>query len=313
MKPALIFLDMGGPASLEDIPRFLHSLFSDKFILPLPWPFRQGLARYIVRKSTSHSISLYEKIGGKSPVPVQLDAFTSAIENALDIPVYWASRHGERSIAELVVSLKRQDFDRLYVLPTCPHETKSMAGSFISRFDSEIKKIGFAGEVLYLKSYPESPSLLDFWVSESKKRLKECPDSIILFSVHGLPEKQIEKGDPYLDEVKKSLYAYREKMAVDNEIILCFQSNVNIDTWLKPDIGSVVNQCGARKKSLIVLPASFLFNHVETLVELDEDMRKIALHAGCPSYERLSVPSSDPLFTRSFSNELSSFFSSNTV
>jgi ferrochelatase len=121
---------------------------------------------------------------------------------------------------------------------------------------------------------------------------------MILFSAHGLPQKIIDRGDPYLDHVQRTVAGLMQRLpAVPHR--LAFQSRVGPVKWLEPSLGWMLESlAGEGVRDLVVVPISFVSDHIETLHELDIEYREIAAHLGISGYRRAAALNTRPAFIR---------------
>jgi ferrochelatase len=109
----------------------------------------------------------------------------------------------------------------------------------------------------------------------------------LLLSAHGLPEMIVRAGDPYQWQVEQTAAALRPLLPTDWEIEICYQSRVGRLVWIGPPTDESVRKAAADGKTIIVSPIAFVSEHIETLVELDEDYRHVAEAAGAKAYIRV--------------------------
>ena len=119
----------------------------------------------------------------------------------------------------------------------------------------------------------------------------------MLFSAHGLPQKVIDRGDPYQYQVERTAAAIAAALREEAfDWTVCYQSRVGPLEWIKPYTEDEIRRAGDEGVPLIVMPIAFVSEHSETLVELDIEYRAVAEEAGVPGYERVPTVSSDPAF-----------------
>jgi ferrochelatase len=119
----------------------------------------------------------------------------------------------------------------------------------------------------------------------------------VLFSAHGLPQRIVDKGDPYPWQVQQSVEAIIRALGEpDLDWRICYQSRVGPLAWLEPSTEAEIDKAGAEKKGLIVVPIAFVSEHSETLVELDLDYAARAKAHGVPFYLRVPTLGVQPAF-----------------
>ncbi len=119
----------------------------------------------------------------------------------------------------------------------------------------------------------------------------------MIFSAHGLPEKIIDAGDPYQSQVEETVAAVVPVLAIDElDYRICYQSRVGPLEWIGPSTADEIKRAGKDKMPVLVVPVAFVSEHVETLVELDIDYRKLAESKRCPGYYRVPALGTEPFF-----------------
>ena len=119
----------------------------------------------------------------------------------------------------------------------------------------------------------------------------------LLFSAHGLPEAFIKKGDPYQWQIEQTCAAVAEALAIEDlDWQICYQSRVGPQTWIGPFTEQEVERAGADRVPLVVCPIAFVSEHIETLVEMDDEYAALAAHSGVPTYVRVPTLSARPEF-----------------
>jgi protoporphyrin/coproporphyrin ferrochelatase len=118
-----------------------------------------------------------------------------------------------------------------------------------------------------------------------------------LFSAHGLPLSVIESGDPYEYQINEAAKLIAEKVSRKNtRFVVCYQSKVGLKKWLSPSIGEEITKAGTKSEVVVVVPISFVSDHSETLVELDQDYRVFATKMGVKSYHRAKALGTNKIF-----------------
>jgi ferrochelatase len=119
----------------------------------------------------------------------------------------------------------------------------------------------------------------------------------LLLTAHGLPKRVVAAGDPYREQVEMTAAAVVAALALPGlDWRLCFQSRVGPLAWLEPLTDEEIRRAGSEAVPLVVAPISFVSEHSETLVELDQDYRRLAEASGVPSYHRIPTVDAAPAF-----------------
>ena len=122
----------------------------------------------------------------------------------------------------------------------------------------------------------------------------------IVFSAHGTPVSLVKKGDPYSNHIKETVNAVMNARKHSHEHHLCFQSKVGPMKWLEPATASMIKELVLKnKKNLLIVPISFVSDHVETLYELDIEYRHVAVKCGIENYIVMKGLNDSELFIES--------------
>jgi ferrochelatase len=144
--------------------------------------------------------------------------------------------------------------------------------------------------------------LIEAFVDNINKTLTKfinvAPEDIdLVFSAHGVPVSYIEKGDPYQLHVEETVRCTIKQGGWKSPYTLCYQSKVGPVKWLKPSIGEAVERLAEEgRKHLLIIPATFVSEHIETLHEINIDVRKYALTHGIHNFELMPALNDHPKF-----------------
>ena len=311
----VLLLNLGGPDKLEDVRPFLYNLFSDPEIIRLPSPlFQATLAWLISTLRAKKSQENYKKIGGGSPLRRITEAQGSALrsqlqQNGHDVNVYIGMRYWHPFTGEAIAQIKRDAIEELVVLPLYPQFSISTTGSSfrlldrIWRTDPELQKIKYT----VVPSWYDNSGYLQAMANLIEKTLdqvKNPSQAHIFFSAHGVPVSYIkEAGDPYQKEIEACAALIMGKLNRQNPYKLAYQSRVGPVEWLQPytDV-AIVELAEQGVKELVVVPISFVSEHIETLEEIDMEYREIAEHAGIETFARVPAPDTDPAFIQALAD-----------
>ncbi len=150
-------------------------------------------------------------------------------------------------------------------------------------------------EVRHYPDHPAYAALLRQYLDEALTT--SPPGTHVLFSAHSLPISVVRAGDPYPEDIQRTVRALSQ--GLPNTWSLAFQSRNGPLPWLKPDLEDEIQRLGcAGMRSLLVVPISFVSDHIETLWEIDQLYRKTAGQAGIRTFTRLRAFNDDPQFAR---------------
>jgi len=313
---AVLLLNLGGPDSIEAVRPFLFNLFSDRDIIRLGPAFMQKPLAYLIsalrHKKTE---SFYRLIGGKSPILDITTAQASALENEINsssltsqfsrpLKVFVGMRYWRPLIDDVVPQIYAQGIRRLIVLSLYPHYSVATTGSSLSRLDSVLDS-GYPIETfrisswfdhdLYIKALAETVQRsLDAFSSPATAGPGGAAPAHVLFSAHSLPVKFIEEGDPYEEQIKGTVRAVTQLLDISWDI--SYQSKSGPVKWLEPSTDEMLEKLaekGVRK--LLLVPISFVSDHIETLYEIDILYKKSAEKLGI-DLRRTESLNTSPLF-----------------
>ncbi len=300
---AILLLNLGGPVNLDQVEPFLYNLFSDRELIKLPGPawfqptYAKGIAKFR-RKGTERK---YAEIGGGSPLLRQSAAQASALRSALRAagrpePVKLLFRYTQPRAAGLLKALKQRGITNLVPVTLYPHGCIATTGSSIRELEREAAKWGMSVQKGVL-AYATDSDYLDALEAPLRAALEELPYATVIFSAHSLPMSQIEAGDPYEAEIKATVAALKSRIGdLPGGSLLAYQSRVGPIRWLTPSLKKVLMDFGGR--DVIILPLSFVSEHIETLHELDIEYAALARKVGVRTYHRLPAPGVHPSYIR---------------
>jgi ferrochelatase len=291
-KYAVVLLNLGGPDSLEAIKPFLFNLFSDHDIFKMPVGQRL-FAKLMSGFRTPSVREKYKRIGGKSPINDWTQLQGSMLRQELrkvvpGIEVYAAMRYWHPTIKTIAGKVLEKAFDKVVLVPLYPHYSITTTGSSFNEWKRVYK--GNIGNLIYVYDYYDHQMYIRALNERIDESILRFPESVrnevqLLFSAHGLPERLARQGDPYPKQINETITCVMETRNFSHEYHLCFQSKVGPARWLKPPIDEMIKDLSARgKKHLLVIPISFVSDHIETLFELDIEYRLVAEEANIENY-----------------------------
>jgi len=300
----VVLFQLGGPDTLEAIEPFLFNLFCDPDIIDFPFARlgRKPLAKLIsttrARKVQHH----YAAIGGGSPIRRFTEQQARGLEamlaeSGMDAHCFVAMRYWHPFTAEAIAQVRQAHCDEIVLLPLYPQYSSTTTGSSLNEwrrlFDDDLPVYSvqnFYRHELYLDSLVEK-------IGQALQRFPRPEDAELVFSAHSVPQAVIEKGDPYQDQIEKTVELLMERGAWGNRHHLCYQSKVGASKWLQPSLHATLRTlAGVGAKDLCVIPISFVSDHVETLGEIDHEARAEAAALGIRQFEMTSGLNDSPIF-----------------
>lgn len=310
LKSAVVLLNLGGPDSLDAVEPFLYNLFNDPDIIPIPLGFllQKPLAQFISRRRAPGVRKRYEMIGGKSPInewtKKQAEALEQELQSFGNYKVFVGMRYWHPLIEEVVKQIAQSHFDRVILLPLYPHYSLSTSASSFHEWERvSIKHAVHHLNVRYISGYADWQPYIDALEEKIKEGLNQFPEHEknnvhFLFSCHGIPKSMVKKGDPYVTQILTTINRVMLKFyTVPYDI--SYQSKVGKIPWLEPSTIDKVEELGSSGvKSILVIPLSFVSDHLETLEELNIYIRKVAQKSGIINFIIMPALNDSPLFIR---------------
>ena len=314
-RVGVLLLNLGGPERLEDVRPFLFNLFSDPEIIRLPSPLLQKpLAWLISTLRAKKSQENYQQIGGGSPLLQVTQAQAEALQLELadsgqDAQVYIGMRYWHPFTEEAISRIKRDGINQLVILPLYPQFSISTSGSSFRILEDMWEKDPTLRQIQYtlIPSWYDDSNYLGAMADLIAEELKKFPDPDqvrIFFSAHGVPQSYVEEaGDPYQEEIEECTRLIMQTLNRPNSYTLAYQSRVGPVEWLKPYTDDALQELGEQGvKELLVVPISFVSEHIETLQEIDIEYRELAEEAGIENFHRVPALNSHPQFIRALAN-----------
>ena len=307
-KTAVVLFNLGGPDNLKSVRGFLFNLFNDKAIIGLKQPLRFLLAWIISSSRNKKAQNIYAAIGGKSPILETTNAQAEALEKELSFlgnyKVFVSMRYWHPMSKGVVKKIKEYQPDEIILLPLYPQFSTTTTASSFDNFHKELKKQKIVAQIKYICCYPTNPQFISAHCRLIKQAINNTTSTgfgnfRLLFSAHGLPQKIIDAGDPYCYQIKASVDAIVAELEETNlDYKICYQSKVGPLEWTKPSLEFEIKRAALDKKSLIIVPISFISDHSETLVELDIEYKELAYQNKIPFYYRVPAFNLDGYFIK---------------
>ncbi len=304
----IVFLNMGGPDSLTTVRPFLYNLFSDREIIQLGPRFLQPLIAWAISmRRAPKSRAAYAKIGGKSPLATITRAQAKAVEQLLNNKLqervfclvgmrYWNPR-----TPDVLHNMKDRGISKVLGLSLYPHYSRATSGSSIGELERCAEKLGLETHVI--DSFPDHPGYVEALadiVQEGLKKVKDKKKFALVYSAHSLPKSMVEEGDPYVEHLYRTIMALEELTGIKGH--LCYQSRSGPVEWLEPGTDILLNELAEKGfHGLLVLPISFVSDHVETLYEIDMLYSEMMAEKGVNLVRTPSL-NDRPLFISALSN-----------
>lgn len=306
----VLLLNLGGPETLADVRPFLYNLFSDPEIIRIKNPIlRRLLARIISRTRQNKSQELYRQIGGGSPLRRITEDQAAGLKALLEskgmkAEVYIGMRCWKPSIDDAIERILADGVRRLVLLPLFPQYSVTTTGSCFSYFRLLDERLNLSArmKISYVEAWYENSLYLESMTDLIMEGLEqfsveERRKTHLLYSAHSIPARYVQEGDPYLEQTNKCVESINARLNWENPWSLAFQSKVGPVKWLGPSTVDVLaNLAKSGVSKVLVVPVSFVSDHIETLQEIDIAYAKLAAGLGITEFRRVKALNLYPQF-----------------
>lgn len=315
-KIGVVLFQLGGPDSLDAVEPFLHNLFLDPDIIdfPLARLARPALAKLMAASRAKKVQKCYAALGGASPIVEWTKKQARALESALrespqplDARVVVAMRYWHPFTEEAIAELAREHVEQIVLLPLYPQYSKTTTGSSYNEWQRRFPASPLARvPVKYIQDFPDHSGYLDSFVGGINQTLARFParDRVhLVFSAHGVPTAVVASGDPYKDQIELTTRLVLERGGWGLPWTLCYQSKVGSGRWVQPSIHEIIPKLGAAGvKDVLIVPISFVSDHIETVHEIGDEVRGEARTVGIERFELMPGLNDSPLFIRALAD-----------
>ena len=248
-------------------------------------------------------VARYEAIGGLSPLAELTERQQQRLQQELDAidpggyRVELGLKHADPKIEASVEQLASEGVTKITGLVLAPHYSTYSIGQYLDRTRTAAEPHGIS--VSGVDSWATEPAFVEFIASDLAARLEQMPaDSHVVFTAHSLPQRIIDSGDPYPDELRSTAQAVAARVGLeeDNGWSIGWQSAGRTpEPWIGPDILDVIDGLGANgtHRGVVVSAVGFVADHLEVLYDLDIEARARAEQAGL-AFDRTACVNDDP-------------------
>lgn len=307
MSKALILVNIGTPDKPEKkaVKRYLSEFLNDKWVIDIPWLLRKILVNLIiipfrVNKSTQLYKSLWTSKG--SPLLIYQNSLAEKLKAELgeEFDVYSAMRYGIPSIAKVLADVVGKNYQELIVLPMYPQYATSTTLSTLLKVEDELNKLDDYPSVKFIDQFYNHPSFINAFVSKIKACDIKKYDHIV-FSYHGLPDRQVNKMHPNIESTNCSCHiampehginCYKatcyetsrllaKGLGIENSFYsVAFQSRLS-KNWLTPFTDEKLKELlKIGKRSILVVAPAFVTDCLETIIEIGFEYKEMFLEEG---------------------------------
>ena len=278
-RTAVMLMAYGTPRTREEI-------------LPYYTDIRRGRAP--TDEQLNDLIKRYEAIGGLSPLKQLTEDQRDALQTELDLinpghyQVFLGLKHATPFIEESVAEVAGLGFTRIVCLVLAPHYSTYSIGQYTDRV--RVSAEPFNIQVVGIDSWAREEAFIDFLAADMKAKLATLPERTkVLFTAHSLPQRIIDAGDPYPDELRATAELVAEKVGLDrwSQWSIAWQSAGRTpEPWIGPDILAVIDQMATTRDTdepvdgVLVCACGFVADHLEVLFDLDLEASQHAAKYG---------------------------------
>lgn len=304
-KTGVLLIQLGTPnsPSTSDVRTYLSEFLNDKRVIDIPWLPRKLLVNgIIVPFRAPKSAKIYKKLwkhgNGVSP----LLTYTKSVQSLLgkrfsaeEVTIEMAMRYQNPSMDDVLERMKKANYDQLIILPLFPQYASASTGSAIEKAMNIIRKWWVIPEIKIIAQFYDHPAYIDSIIEQAKQFNIEDYDHV-MFSYHGLPERQLDKvyeeglctDHSCEDEITfENKYCYKatsyattrllvEKLGLqEGKYTVCFQSRLD-DKWIKPYSDKIVEEQGKKgSKKILAFSPAFVADCLETIIEIGDEYQEI--------------------------------------
>ena len=303
-RKGILLINLGTPdsPSVSDVRSYLSQFLNDPRVIDIPWLWRKILVNMIIVPFRApKSAGVYKKLWTSNGSPLLY--YSRKVQDLLSVEmgegydVFLAMRYKNPSIPAVLEEMRLRNYEEIIVLPMFPQYASASTGSAIDEVMRVTRKWWVIPEIRYISQYYDHPTFIEA-VVERGRAYDLANYNHILFSYHGLPERQVEKVHPALTcencdcntNVKitpERKFCYRATCYATTRLIaarlglseekytVCFQSRLD-KKWLKPFSDEVVAECAKKgMKRILVFSPAFTADCLETIIEIGEEYQDI--------------------------------------
>lgn len=290
----VLLVNLGTPDVPEktSVGQFLNEFLSDPRVVDLPRWFWIPLLRLIIIPLRKGRITAaYKKIwlDDGSPLLVYSKALCEGLQSLLEskAKVRLAMRYGTPGIRSGLVALRDEGVKKLIVLPLYPQYSVTTTETVFDEVTAILAELGWKPELHRVSQYHDEPGWVHAIASSIRNFQSEHGKAEkILFSMHGLPQRMVDAGDPYEQQCRQSVSAVAAVLKLKDECQITFQSRVGREPWLQPYTDEVIkNLAESGIKHIQVISPGFSVDCLETLEEIAIRYRDVFMEAGGEKFE----------------------------
>jgi len=308
-KVGVLLSNLGTPDGTDywSVRRYLREFLSDPRIIEAPraiwYPILHGIVLTTrPQKAGANYATIWNRELDESPLRTitrgQAEKLAATFASDDRIVVEWGMRYGNPSIHGAVDSLIKQGCDRILMFPLYPQFSATTTATANDQLYRALMKIRHMPTARSVPAYYDEPVYIDALARSVEKHLAtlDFEPEVILASYHGIPKSYFEKGDPYHCHCLKTTRLLRERLGLsEKQMITTFQSLFGKAEWIKPYTDKTVEQLAADGvKRIAIINPGFSADCIETLEEIDGEVREIFMNAGGEKFTHIPCLNDSP-------------------
>ncbi len=300
-RVGILLANLGTPDDYSYWPmrRYLNEFLSDKRVIDYPaWKWQPILQSIILTKRPFSSGEAYKSIWnhdkGESPLMTITKDQTAKLRTAMQqrygdqVMVEFCMRYGNPSTPSKVREMVAQGCDRILFFPLYPQYAGATTATANDQFFRALMQETWQPASRTVPAYFDEPAYIDALAGSIERAYAamETKPDVLVCSYHGMPERYLQQGDPYHCQCVKTSRLLKERLGwADNQLISTFQSRFGPEEWLKPyTVEYVADLARQGKKNIAVIAPAFSADCIETLEEINEEIKESFEEAGGESF-----------------------------
>jgi protoporphyrin/coproporphyrin ferrochelatase len=294
---AVLLTNLGTPDTLElaSVKRFLREFLSDPLVVRLPRPLWLPLLHGVILPLRSpRTLQAYARVWGEdgSPLLVHANRQRAALQEKLfeRAHVELAMRYGNPSFTSTLRLLRNAGVRRLVVLPLYPQYSVTTTATTYKHLLHSLKQLQYAPTIEFIGYYPDHPAYIEA-LAESVREHWQQGQRHLLMSFHGLPQANVDRGDPYQRQCEASARLLAGELGLDeSDWSIGYQSRFGRQAWIQPYTSEVLTGLVARGiKAVDVICPGFSADCLETLDEIRVEYRHEFLQQGGEAFDYIAA------------------------
>ncbi|MGJ8546103.1 MAG: ferrochelatase [Sulfitobacter sp.] len=318
-KVGVLLANLGTPDNYDywSMRRYLSEFLSDRRVIdysPLKWQPLLQLVILSKRPFTSGAAykSIWNHDAGESPLMTITKDQTAKIKEQMqrlygdDVMVDFCMRYGNPTTKSKVQAMVEAGCQKILFFPLYPQYSGATSATANDAFFAALAKEKWQPAARTVAPYFDRPDYIEALAQSVETRYAELPQrpDILICSYHGVPQRYLMEGDPYHCHCQKTTRLLRERLGWDKtQIMTTFQSKFGPEEWLQPyTVEEVARQAEAGNKNIAVCAPAFSADCIETLEEINEEIKESFEHAGGEVFTYIPCLNDDPAHIAALSN-----------